>query len=230
MNTEKKRILVIDDNRSDLVMARFLIQREGWESHLLDNQAKSIQTIKDFQPHIILMDLEMPGLSGFDVLKRIKRETSLNKIPIVILSGHSESENVKSAIGLGAVDYIIKPLDPELFSTKIKKHLNLEKTDIQKQWTEYDIPSHQQNDIELFISARILTFGEVSFCVSSQVPVPIGTCLYLKFAALKSLGLGDIPVQVASSMQKGDKYEITFNIVGIDEEDLQKIRLFCQKL
>ncbi len=230
---EKVRILVIDDNKADLVMAKFLISNEGWEPIILDNQTKYQQILKDQPANLILLDLDMPGLSGLDILKRIKKENSyISKIPVIMLSGHSSLNDVKSAINLGAVDYIVKPIDPQFFGDKIKKHLTqtlpVKGNKKNKEWVEYIIPESEQPEVNLNMDMRLVAIGEMSLRVHNSFPLPAGATVTIRIRELEVLELGTIPVQIAGSVDKGAYFEISCNIVGLGEKDLQKIRLFCQ--
>lgn len=233
-NRDKKVVLVIDDNRADLAMAKFLISKEGWTPILLDNQIKALQAIKETVPSLILLDVNMPGLTGLDVLKRLKKEPTAASTPVLMLSGNSDLESVKTAINLGAVDYIIKPVDPQIFVAKVSKHLYKDADDSKPQtseWVEYVIPSIEQPTVKLFLDATLISFGEVSFRIHCSYSLPAGATLLLEFEELRQLDMGAIPVHIAHSKEidKG-RFEIQCNLVGLPEKDLQKIRLFCKSL
>lgn len=232
----EKRVLVIDDNKSDLVMAKFLIGKEGWNSMLLENQLKALQTVKEYVPHLILLDLEMPGLSGLELLKRLKKDVFCSKVPVIILSGSGSLVDVKAAIALGALDYIVKPLDPQIFSVKVNRHIfrapGEAKADSKKsEWIEYDIPAEEQSDIKLFLDAKLISFGEVTFRLHCSYSLPIGTTMLMEFDALKELELGILPVQITDSTEiNKNLFEIRCTLMGMAEKDLQKIRIFCKSL
>jgi len=112
-----KKILVIEDDKflRKVIKRKFL--GEGYDLIEAIDGEKGIIAARDEQPDIILLDLVLPEINGFEVLTRLKKDPQTSKIPIIILSNLGEEENVKKGLELGAADYLIKAnLDPsEIF-------------------------------------------------------------------------------------------------------------------
>ena len=105
---DKKRVLIVED---DALLAQVLMDKFGREEfeainvvNGLDVESKALQ----FKPVIILLDLILPGLDGFEVLKLLKRNDQTKNIPVVVISNLGEESDVRSAKALGAEDYFIK--------------------------------------------------------------------------------------------------------------------------
>ena len=150
---QKKNILVLDDNKNDLLMAKFVIIRMGYNPILIERQSLLIDTLQTHTVSLIILDIDMPGLSGLEVLKKIKRVNAYKNIPIVMLTGNSDMVSVKAAINTGAVDYIVKPIDPEIFEAKVKKLIGQADEKSKTNWFEYEIQKTKDTEMRLFISS-----------------------------------------------------------------------------
>ncbi|MFC1700842.1 PleD family two-component system response regulator [Patescibacteria group bacterium] len=105
---EKKRILIIED---DALLAKVLInssEAEGFDALNIKDGLQVIETAKKYNPHIILLDLILPGLDGFEVLKRLKADAQIGKIPVFVLSNLDGISDIKSIKALGAEQYFLK--------------------------------------------------------------------------------------------------------------------------
>ena len=105
---EKKRVLIVED---DALLAKVLVEKfsgSGFEVINIVNGLEVQSGAERFDPAVILLDLILPGLDGFEVLKLLKKSAVTRKIPVVIMSNLGEEADVRSARALGAVDYFIK--------------------------------------------------------------------------------------------------------------------------
>ncbi len=103
-----KKVLIVED---DALLAKVLsesFQAEKFQVLNVDNGLHVEEAVKKFSPHIILLDLILPGLDGFAVLKQLKEDSKTEKIPVVVLSNLSDVGDVKSTKALGAEEYFIK--------------------------------------------------------------------------------------------------------------------------
>ncbi|MEW6607478.1 MAG: response regulator [bacterium] len=122
----KKKIAVIDDNTSFVeVLSRFL-DMKNFEVLRAYNGKEGIKVASKHTPHLILLDIMMPGLSGYEVCERLKRIEKTKNIPIIFVTVRSRPEDIKRGYESGAVDYITKPFNyPELIE-KINKIICLD--------------------------------------------------------------------------------------------------------
>lgn len=118
----KKRILCIDDSYSALLLLEFALNDAGYEAVLAQNIRQAIQSIKEQLPEMILLDLSMPVISGFDFLK-MRNELHLEKIPIIIISAHDSDESILSTREHGAIDFVSKPINIDNILKKIREYL-----------------------------------------------------------------------------------------------------------
>ncbi|MBU2037292.1 response regulator [Patescibacteria group bacterium] len=120
-NGVNQKILLIEDDKflRDLI-AKKLVAENYEVIEALDGESGIIKT-KESAPSLILLDLILPGLDGFDVLAKIKADPTTQKIPVIVLSNLSQQEEVERVLNLGAVDFLIKAhLTPNEIIAKIK--------------------------------------------------------------------------------------------------------------
>jgi len=119
--TMKVKILVIDD---DLAMCRYLstlLTEENYQVNWALNWQEAFSQIKSFNPHLVILDILIPGMNGLEILMKIK-EMKKN-LPVIILSGCGQTNAIVLSMKLGAADYISKPFDPDELKVNIKKVL-----------------------------------------------------------------------------------------------------------
>ena len=119
-----KAILIIEDDKflRELIVQK-LIKEDYEVSEAVDGE-EGIKKIKDEKPDLVLLDLILPGIDGFEVLSRMKEESDLSSTPVIILSNLGQKEDVERGLKLGAVDYLIKAhFTPGEIIEKIKKVL-----------------------------------------------------------------------------------------------------------
>jgi len=104
----KKKILVIEDEKTLRFLLNQTLVEEGFEVEEAIDGEEGIQKLKESKPDLILLDLLLPGIDGFEVLSRIKRDSDSESIPVIILSNLGQEEEVERGLKLGAIDYLIK--------------------------------------------------------------------------------------------------------------------------
>jgi len=103
-----KTILIIEDDKFLLGLIAQKLIKEGFEiSEAVDGE-EGIKKVKEEKPDLVLLDLILPGIDGFEVLSRMREESTLTSIPVIILSNLGQKEDVEKGLKLGAVDYLIK--------------------------------------------------------------------------------------------------------------------------
>jgi len=104
----KKKILVVEDEKTLRFLIVQTLLREGFEVEEAIGGEDGIQKMKKNKPDLVLLDLLLPGVNGFEVLSRIKKDSDLESIPVIILSNLGQEEEIKRGMSLGAIDYLIK--------------------------------------------------------------------------------------------------------------------------
>jgi len=123
-NNEKSTILIVDDVSINIDVLAFCLG-DTYRISASQDSTIALQSLKYVKPNLILLDLFMPELNGFDFCKYVKADEDTQNIPIVFITSASEASSLSKAFSLGAVDYITKPIAPLEVQARIKTHLNL---------------------------------------------------------------------------------------------------------
>lgn len=119
---KSKHILVIDDNVTNLKIAEKAL-KPHYKVSLLISGAQTLRFLSRNKPDLILLDINMPDMDGYETLTKIRENTELDNVPVIFLTSLSDSENEVRSIELGAVDFIIKPFAPQTMLSRVKMHL-----------------------------------------------------------------------------------------------------------
>jgi len=117
------KILIVDDEEEARSVLREILKREGYEVFQAANGEEAIRIVKDNRPDVILLDIRMPVMDGFEVCKRLKEKEETKAIPIITITGYSE-EKEKSLMS-GADDFLSKPFEKIDLITRIKAILRI---------------------------------------------------------------------------------------------------------
>ena len=130
VNQQSKKqevILIVDDTPDNLLVLFSYLEKQGYKVLLAEDGATALQIAQTQAPDLILLDVLMPELSGFETCRRLKAKSITREIPIIFLTALSETVNMVQGFKLGGVDYIIKPSQQEEVLARIQTHLNLRK-------------------------------------------------------------------------------------------------------
>ncbi len=126
-DTHKGDIQIVDDNLDNLNILASMIKKHGYDARMAINGELALKSIRSHPPDLILLDILMPGLSGFEVCKQLKADALTNKIPIIFISALYKATDKLKAFSIGAVDYITKPFQKEEVMARVETHLSLRK-------------------------------------------------------------------------------------------------------
>jgi DNA-binding response OmpR family regulator len=118
-------ILIVDDNPQNLQVLGRLLQESGYEIEFAVNGESALEWLNAGKFDLVLLDLNMPGMNGFEVCTKIRANPKLNNVPVIFLSAESERETILKGFEIGAQDYIGKPFDSRELMVKVKTHLAL---------------------------------------------------------------------------------------------------------
>ncbi|MDR2302404.1 MAG: response regulator [Deltaproteobacteria bacterium] len=124
LNINNSTIFIVDGNLTNLEKAKTALPKT-YEVFLIESGDKMIKLIDGKKPDLIILEIELPGLSGYEVIKILKANEGTSSIPVIFLSGRSDVETLKTCLELGCADFLVKPLQPKLFLKTIELQLTL---------------------------------------------------------------------------------------------------------
>ncbi len=125
LSTFSSDILAVDDVSENLKLLLNLLIPAGYKVRPASNGAEALDAVMEKKPDLILLDIKMPGMDGFEVCKRLKADSQLKKIPIIFISALGETADKVKAFHAGGVDYITKPFQEEEVLMRVQTHLEL---------------------------------------------------------------------------------------------------------
>lgn len=118
----EKKVLIIDDSNTNNILLQSILETEGISSSIVFSGEEAFEFLKSEKPSLILLDIMMPKIDGFAVLKEIKKDTNTNHIPVIFITASNESNIKHKAIESGAVDLIHKPVNINKVLELVKSH------------------------------------------------------------------------------------------------------------
>lgn len=116
-------VLVVDDTPDTLGFLTDTLDQAGFTVLIATDGASALDLVEQITPDLVLMDAVMPGLNGFETCRRLKREKMLSSLPVIFMTGLSETEHVLEGLAAGGVDYVTKPIVVDELLARIRVHL-----------------------------------------------------------------------------------------------------------
>ena len=112
-------ILAVDDSAANLQFIKGILSAE-YDVRLVKSGKLALSALERIRPQLVLLDIEMPEMTGFEVMEEMCKNTILAKIPVIFVTSHATESIVAKALKLGAVNYVVKPFFPDVLLAKIK--------------------------------------------------------------------------------------------------------------
>ncbi|MDR2825440.1 MAG: response regulator, partial [Deltaproteobacteria bacterium] len=122
MERTRYKIFLVDDNIANLTAGKNIL-RMFYEVFTLSSGAKLFELLEKVMPDLILLDVEMPEMDGYEVIKKLKSNEAFSWIPVIFLTGKNDEDSELNGLSLGAVDYVSKPFSPKLLLKRLENHL-----------------------------------------------------------------------------------------------------------
>jgi DNA-binding response OmpR family regulator len=114
------KVLVVDDEPNIVLSLEFLMEQAGFEVVTAEDGEQALARVNEAHPDLLLLDISLPGISGFDVLERLRGEADTAQLPIIMLTAHGRDVEREKGMALGADDYITKPFSTQSLVEKVK--------------------------------------------------------------------------------------------------------------
>lgn len=109
--TLSRKVLIVDDNKLNLTLIDLILRRDGYETCLVLDSQTVLSVAESFAPDLILLDIDMPVLSGLEVCRQLKESEKLKDIPLIFVTGNTDDDTIKKAFAVGGHDYLRKPVN-----------------------------------------------------------------------------------------------------------------------
>ncbi len=186
-------ILLVDDNPQNLQVLGKLLQEEKYEIEFAVNGEATLEWLKNKKFDLILLDLNMPGMNGFEVCKRIRTDNEMYEVPIIFLSAESERESILKGFEVGAQDYVTKPFDSRELLARVKTQLDL------KSKTE------KLEKVNEWLGKKIDNWLKVSVARPRGIETSDLSAKMIEFDQNQSFILKDICLELSTSIKEIEK-------------------------
>ena len=165
MVEEHGHILVVDDNRTNRIKLTRSLERQGHAVDTAEDGEHALQMLKSRPFDVVLLDIIMPVMDGFEVLERIKADPDLRDLPVIVISALDETESAVRCIENGAEDFLPKTFDPVLLRARLNSSLGKKKLrDLEKAYLEQEMTLHQNE--------KLATLGKLSAGMAHELNNP----------------------------------------------------------
>jgi signal transduction histidine kinase len=228
-------ILVVDDNPTNLAVISQALRTEGWQVRMAVDGEDALNKVAQNPPELILLDVQMPGIDGFEVCKRVKANEATSGIPIIFMTALSDTDSKVKGLSLGAVDYVTKPFEQQEAIARVHVHLQLrhlthtleEQVRDRTQALSQALEELQHSHLQVIQSEKMSALGNLVAGVAHEINNPIG-CVVGNVSAveatIKDL-FGVIDLYGKHFPNPGAEIEDELETVDLDylREDLPKL-------
>lgn len=130
----KSRVLIVDDIEENLKVLTETLTQEGFHPLQAKSGERAIQIAKKAQPNLILLDIKMPGMNGYETIEKLKEDVTTRDIPVIFISALNQIEDKVKGFQSGAVDYVSKPFQKEEVIARVSTHLKLREIQQEVEW------------------------------------------------------------------------------------------------
>lgn len=165
MVEEQGQILVVDDNRMNRIKLSRGLEQQGHTVGLAEDGQQALDMLKGEAYDVVLLDIIMPGMDGYEVLERVKGDPQLRDIPVIVISALDEVDSAVRCIEMGAEDYLPKPFNPVLLRARLNASLQKKKLrDLEKVYLQQEVMLRQ--------SEKLATLGKLSAGMAHELNNP----------------------------------------------------------
>jgi DNA-binding response OmpR family regulator len=218
-------VLFIDDDKVTLKMVRSILESAGYSVITTTDARDGLDRLEREPVDMIITDANIPGgISGFELVRTVRKHPKFANLPIAILTGRREKKDIEKGLECGANDYIIKPIDPHILLGKIDSLLTKRTAETRTaRFSEGPVRQLAQWQMNLeitYVSERGLT-------LVTPLPIPVDTKLKLTSSFYEQVGISSPVLRVIGFTKDGaidNRYFVSATFIGLNDTDLQKIR------
>ncbi len=172
---QKTRILIVDDMEMNLVVLSSILEELTTEIDMADSGQKALSLLESHDYAVILMDIQMPSMTGFECVSLIRKNPKIQHIPVIFVTAVGyDLKFIDQGYHLGAVDYLVKPVDPDMLISKVKVFISLfeQRMKLEKSLAESKAIQHKNDQLLNFMAegilgldkSNVITFANIAAC------------------------------------------------------------------
>jgi len=166
--THAADILVIDDTPANLTLLAGMLKEQGYKARLVPNGKLALQAAADDPPDLILLDIMMPEMDGYEVCRRLKEDEKLKKIPVIFISALNEPMDKVKAFSVGGLDYVAKPFHFEEVQARVDTHLKLNRLQIELERHNHHLEELVQAQVKEISDSQMATIFALAKLAESR--------------------------------------------------------------
>ena len=130
-NYKGSKLMIVDDEYANIFLLKKILEEEGYITSSASNGKEALEKIPEVMPDLILLDIMMPEISGYDVLQEVMENENINHIPVIMVTAKTGSEDIEKTLNMGAIEYIRKPIDEIELLARVRTALRIKKNEEQ---------------------------------------------------------------------------------------------------
>jgi phosphate regulon transcriptional regulator PhoB len=158
-----KRIAIVEDEAELASLIEYNLSRQGYETHVLGGAAGTLKSLERARPDLILLDVMLPDLDGFELCRHIRRSAVLGRTPVLFLTARSDEVDRVLGLEIGGDDYMTKPFSPRELIARVKAHLRREELDAEPAALETGPLRLDRTGRRVFLSGRELELTSTEY-------------------------------------------------------------------